>query len=79
HSSLYEDIDAFNKDYNNKLAEYTAINNKNKYLDNIIFVGNNLKYVHFCNIVVAAKLAATPINKYPDFDDEDTDFIIDYK
>lgn len=79
HSSLYEDIDAFNKDYNAKLAEYTAINNKNKYLDNIIFVGNNLKYVHFCNIVVAAKLAATPINKYPDFDDEDTDFIIDYK
>lgn len=79
HSSLFEDIDEFNNYYDAIVQKFTSVHNKNKFLDNIILVGNNLKYIQYSNIVVAAKLAATPINEYPLLSNEDTDFIVDYK
>lgn len=79
HASLYEDIDDFNKDYADKVQAFMSVHNKNKFLDNVICVGNNLKHVAYSNICLAARLAATPINSYPAFLNEDTVFTLDYK
>lgn len=79
HASLYEDIDEFNKDYSDKVQAFMSVHNKRKFLDNVICVGNNLKHVAYSNICLAARLAATPINSYPAFLNEDTVFTLDYK
>lgn len=79
HASLYGDIDDFNKDYADKVQAFMSVHNKRKFLDNVICVGNNLKHVAYSNICLAARLAATPINSYPAFLNEDTVFTLDYK
>ena len=78
HASLYEDMDAFNADYREQIANFATIRNKNRILENVIVVANNLKESKYGNIVLASSLSISEPNEYPFILEDEAIFLFDF-
>lgn len=65
HASLYEDIDAFLDDMNEKLQGFKANTGTNDIRKNIVFVMNNVAGVPYANVVLARMILNSEANEYP--------------
>ena len=65
HATLYEDIDEFLIDMRKTQEKFLAKCSDRANLENIIFVGNNLKDYKMASVPLAASLCSTDINEYP--------------
>lgn len=64
-ASLYEDVDAFIDDMNDKADEFFRLRRPPAVRENVIFVANNLVNYPMANVPLAAALCTTPVNTYP--------------
>jgi len=77
HASLYEDVDAFIEDMNNKAEIFRVKRRSPAVRENIIFVANNLVKHRLANVALAAALCSTPVNRYPEADFGEVHFLLD--
>lgn len=76
-AELYEDIDAFIEDMNEKAEAFRVKRKSPAVRENIIFVANNLVKHKFANVALAAALCTTPVSQYPEADFGDAHFLLD--
>ena len=69
HASLYEDIDAFLEDMQDKNASFKSNKMTNEYFERILFTMNNIKDIEFANAVLAAAITTSDVNEYPSIPD----------
>lgn len=78
HASLYEDMDAFNADYAEQIKKFATIKNKERILENVVIVANNLKETKYGNIAVASSLVNSEPNEYPFIMEDEAIFLFDF-
>ena len=76
-ASLYEDVDTFIEDMNNKAEIFRAKRRSPAARENVIFIVNNLVKHRFANVALAASLCVTPVAQYPEADFGEAYFLLD--
>ncbi len=72
HASLYQDVDAFLEDMEEKREALKQSKNAMSKYENIIFVANNIERIMYSSVYLAGMMAVTPVDQYPSFNNPDS-------